>query len=56
MPVLSEVAPRRYADICHQNFLRWGVWDPARGPKVRLPQTSPRQIVARSLITGRLVR
>ena len=37
MPVSQEQAPRRYADICHKNFQRWGVWDPARGPKVSHP-------------------
>lgn len=36
MPVRPEDAPRRYADICHHNLTRWGVWDPSCGPKVRL--------------------
>lgn len=43
MSVTPDLASRRYADICHQNFQRWGVWDPLRGPKVRhdIPRIVP---------------
>ncbi|KAF8133222.1 hypothetical protein EV363DRAFT_1070931, partial [Boletus edulis] len=31
--VRPEDAPCRYADNRNQNFTRWDVWDPAKGPR-----------------------